>query len=500
MISYFLESSIVWLIFLPLVAGIITFLLPQSGRTIGLLIAVMMWIPTTGLALQIMHHGIQQYALGGWQVPLGIHLRADGLSFFMLLTVTMVGFFVSIYSYGYFSNHACSIKAKSHQYTYFWPLWLLLWAALNALFLSEDIFNIYVALELLSLSAVSLTALARAPAAQVAAMRYLFISLLGSLLYLLGIAIAYATYGTLDLGLLKQAMHTGPVAIITLSIMTAGLAMKTALFPLHFWLPPAHGTAPPPVSAILSALVVKASLYLLLRLWFETFASIPLAHGKTLLGILGAGAILWGSYQAFRQQYLKRLIAYSTVAQLGYIFLIFPLAGAGTIGFTAWAGGLYFILAHAYAKTVLFFSAGNLMRVAGHDRIADLNGAVKALPISMFAFGTASISIIGLPPSGGFIAKWMLLNAALARGQWWLVLVMLAGTLMSAAYIMRIIKMSFSEPSPVIPHERLPRSMEWTALLLSMGTLVLGFTAPFFLEYLRIGSPLSGPVLMRVSL
>ncbi|MCC5792762.1 MAG: hypothetical protein JJT82_09190 [Legionellaceae bacterium] len=494
MSRYMIESSIIWLIFLPLATAIAAFLLPRLARALGLLTALMLWLPLAGLACQLLRHGTQHYALGGWQAPLGIHLRADGLSFFMLLTVALVGFFVSLYSAAYFCKRTDSARAKPQQGTYFWPSWLFLWASLNALFLSDDIFNIYVALELLSVAAIALTALARTATAQMAAMRYLLVSLLGSLFYLFAIALVYAAYASLDLGLLKQRLSTEPVVLLIVGFMSTGLIMKTALFPLHFWLPPAHAAAPAPVSALLSALVVKASLYLLLRLWFETFSSLPLAQGKSALGILGAGAILWGSYQAYRQAHLKTMIAYSTVAQLGYIFLMFPLA-AGSSAFTAWAGGLYFLLSHACAKAAVFFCAGNLMRVAGHDRISELSGTMKACPLSMFAFGLAAVSLIGLPPSGGFIAKWMLLNAALASGQWWWVLVILAGTLLSAAYLMRILKLPFSESPPKRPRALVSFALEGTALLLALGTIALGFVAPIFLDYLRIGAPFSGSLL-----
>jgi multicomponent Na+:H+ antiporter subunit D len=387
-------------------------------------------------------------------------------------------------------------KGHSHgsARAYFWPLWLFLWASLNALLLSRDLFNLYVTLELLGLSAVALVALAGAPVALAAAMRYLLVSLLGSLAFLLGVALVYAAHGTLDLPHLKAAT-AGPVATVALGLMTAGLLLKTALFPLHFWLPPAHANAPAPVSALLSALVVKASFYLLLRLWFEVFAGAVTRAAMEFLGALGAAAVLWGSCQALRQPRLKLLVAYSTVAQLGYLFLLFPLTAAAHGGFTAWAGGLYFVLAHACAKTVMFLSAGNLMRAAGHDRLADLGETARAMPLSTFAFALAAASVIGLPPSGGFIAKWLMLNAALGDGQWWWALVMAAGTLLAAAYALRVLRLPFVDAAPVAATRAVPRSLEWTALGLALVTLGLGFCGAPLLELLRVAAPVGGPVL-----
>jgi formate hydrogenlyase subunit 3/multisubunit Na+/H+ antiporter MnhD subunit len=486
---------LVWLILLPLAAVVAAFLFPRRAAAAGLGTAFLLWIPLTALIGQLTRHGMQQHELGGWAAPLGIALRADGLSVFFLLLVAIVGLAVSLYATGYFRDHAGNAKSHAHERHYFWVLWLFLWAALNALFLTRDIFNMYVTLELLGLSAVALVALDGAPVALGAAMRYLLVSLLGSLAFLLGVALTYGAHATLDLVLLKEAI-AGPVAPVALGLMTAGLLMKTALFPLHFWLPPAHANAPAPVSALLSALVVKASFYLLLRLWFEAFADIATHAALQLLGILGAAAVLWGSYQALRQERLKLVVAYSTVAQLGYLFLLFPLSGASAGGFTAWAGGLYFAFAHGCAKTVMFLSAGNLMRAAGHDRLADLGDTLRAMPYSTFAFALAAVSIIGLPPSGGFIAKWMLLNVSLADGQWWWALVMAAGTLLAAAYTFRVLRLAFAGDTPVGKTHAVPSVMEWATLALALVTIGVGFAAPLLLELLALGAPVSGTVLI----
>lgn len=510
-------SFVVWVIALPLLAAIAAFLLPRRAAVVGLGTSVLLCVPVIGLLVQLVRHGVHHHELGGWAAPLGIALRADGLSVFLLLMVTAVGLAVSWYAAGYFggggsscsssfsSSSASSVVGRDerdgrdgtyeHQRAYFWALWLFLWASLNALLLSRDLFNLYVTLELLGLSAVALVAVADAPVALGAAMRYLLVSLLGSLAFLLGVALVYAAHGTLDLPLLKEAIG-GPVAPVALGLMTVGLLMKTALFPLHFWLPPAHANAPAPVSALLSALVVKASFYLLLRLWFEVFEAVSVRAALDLLGALGAAAVLWGSLQALRQPRLKLVVAYSTVAQLGYLFLLFPLSQAAGGGFTAWAGGLYFALAHACAKTVMFLSAGNLMRAAGHDRLADLGDTLRAMPLSTFAFALAAVSIIGLPPSGGFMGKWMLLNAALADGQWWWVVVMAAGTLMAAGYALRVLRMAFVDARSVEMVKPVPGIMEGTALVLGLVTIGLGFAATPLLGWLAVGAPLAGPLLM----
>jgi len=308
-----------------------------------------------------------------------------------------------------------------------------LWAALNALFLSADIFNLYVSLELMGLAAVALVALTKGADALTGAMRYLLVSLLGSLFFLLGVALLYHSFGSVDIALLAERMEPSPAVWAAMGLMSAGLLLKTALFPLHFWLPPAHASAPAPVSALMSALVVKASFYILLRLWLEIF---PLTNAALaqFLGLLGAAAVLWGGLQALRQTRLKLLIAYSTVAQIGYLFLAFPLASI--IG---WKGALYILLSHAAAKAAMFMAAGNILHFGGHDRIADLDRVVQRLPLSITAFALAGVSIMGLPPSGGFIGKWLLLEAAIRSAQWWWGIILILGGLLSAAWVFKVI-------------------------------------------------------------
>jgi formate hydrogenlyase subunit 3/multisubunit Na+/H+ antiporter MnhD subunit len=211
-------------------------------------------------------------------------------------------------------------------------------------------------------------------------------------------------------------------------------------------------------------------------------------------GGLGAGAIVWGSCQALVQARLKLLVAYSTVAQLGYLFLIFPLGAVGDGGFAAWAGVLLLLVSHAFAKAAMFLVSGNVLRAAGHDRIGDLAGLTRTLPVSMFALGLAGISLVGLPPSGGFAGKWLLLNASLVQGQWWWAAVILGGSLLAGAYVLRPLTGAFRrEPAPLEP-ARVPRTMEWAALGLALVAFGLGFLAEGVTEWLRVGAPVTGPV------
>ena len=465
------------LIMLPLSAAMLGFLLPGMARNIGLLAALLILFTVVGLGWQLTQTGVYSHVAGGWLAPLGIQLHADGFSLLMLATSAIVGVAVSIYSTGYF-------KAADDQR--FWPTWLLLWAALNALFLAADVFNLYVTLELLGLSAVTLASLTGSKDSVSAAMRYLLSTLLGSLAFLLGIGLLYHQYGSVDIAILSERVNDSTVSWAALGLITAGLALKTALFPFHFWLPPAHASAPAPVSALLSALVVKASFYILLRLWLGLFDFQQDSTVANMLGILGATAVLWGSIQALRQIRLKMLVAYSTVAQIGYLFLAFPLAQTG--GNRVWYAVAYLMLSHALAKAAMFLVAGNMMLFSGHDRIVNLDRVVQRLPVTVAAFGLAGVSIMGLPPSGGFIAKWLLLEAALAQGHWGIAGIMMLGGILAAAYVFKVLGYAFI-PSPV-PHQAVsvPARMQWMALLLATLAIMAGFVAQPLMQLIGIGA------------
>jgi formate hydrogenlyase subunit 3/multisubunit Na+/H+ antiporter MnhD subunit len=338
----------------------------------------------------------------------------------------------------------------------------------------------------MGLAAVALVALAGGAAALTGAMRYLLVSLLGSLFYLLGVALLYHSSGSVDIAILAQRVEPSPAVWAAVGLMSAGLLLKTALFPLHFWLPPAHASAPAPVSALLSALVVKASFYILLRLWLEVFPLGSAALGQ-LLGLLGATAVLWGGVQALRQTRLKMLIAYSTVTQLGYLFLAFPLASS-----IAWKGALYLAVSHALAKAAMFMAAGNIVRFGGHDRIADLDRVAQRLPLTLTAFGLAGVSSMGLPPSGGFIGKWMLLDAALRGGQWWWVIILILGGLLAAAYVFKVIGYAFTQAGVLYPTRTVPITMEWAALALALAAILLGLFALWPLALMEVGLPFGG--------
>ncbi len=475
------------LVLLPLVASCALLLLRRGATADGPAAAAAAVLLAVGLAREVLRSGVVGVDLGGWPMPLGIRLQADGLSAGMVLLAASVVLPVSWHAVRDVRGYAAGEASG------FFPLWLFLQAGLYALFLSADLFNLYVGLELLTLAAVALAALSPSPAAAPSALRYLFAGMLGSLAFLFGTALVYGVTGTLSLAGLSRPPGSQPPLAVAGALLTAGLAMKAALVPLHYWLPAAHANAAAPVSALLSALVVKAAFYVLLRLWNAGWGILFSPAAALIPALLATAAILWGSLQALAAERLKTLVAYSTVAQVGYLFLVFPLAASPAVGRLAFEGALLFLFSHALAKAAVFLCAGNVLHAFGHDRIADLDGCVQGLPLSLFAYAVAGVSLIGLPPSGGFAAKWMLLQAAIQGGAWWIAAVILGGSLLAEAYVFRFFSRAFRHVPETAACRRLGPVHEWPALLLALAALALGLAADPLLGLLRAGNPFRIP-------
>jgi multicomponent Na+:H+ antiporter subunit D len=431
------------------------------------------------------------YVLGGYAPPLGIALRADGFSAVMLVTTSLIMPAAGLYARTNFATPNDGTERRAPLV--FWTLLQAIQAALSLIFLGGDLFNLYVALELLTFAAAPLVCLDGRPETLAAALRYLMFALFGALFYLLGVALLYGAYGTLDIVLLSRQIRAEPAVWLAAGLMTAGLLAKTALFPLHLWLPPAHANAPAAASAVLSGLVVKGSFFLIVRLWFNVLPALPNAVPEAILAALGSAAILAGSALALRQERLKLLIAYSTVAQIGYLFLMFPLA-SGPWAAEAFSGGVMQALSHAFAKAAMFLSAGLIAESLGHDRIAGLGGAGRAMPVTFLALGLGGLSLMGLPPSGGFAAKWLLMKASIEAGQWVWAVVMLAGGLLAGGYLYRVLAPALSGNRPQLKSPP-RRSRENVALALALAAVLLAFAPPTFFAFLQIGRPAAGAAL-----
>lgn len=477
-----MSALLVWPIIVPLAGAAACELAPSRvSRLVAPLTTAVTLVAAAALAWAVHDRGVLRHAVGGWAVPLGIQLRADGLAAMLLLISAVVGtLLVAPVRAASVDRSAGLLPTRGGRAS-----WLFAWAAFHALLLSADVFNLYVTLELATLATVALIATRGDEGASLAALRYLLVALPGSLVYLLGVAILYAETSTLDLetlGARLTAVNAGPETAVALALMMSGLSLKAALFPLHGWLPPAYVGASSPVAGFLSALVGKGAFYVLLRIfWHAAPARYALVAGD-LLGVLGAAAVLWGSLLALQQRRLVTIAAYSSIAQVGYLFLLFSIDTSN-----GWRAGAYLFITHAAASASMFLAAGTIERALGHDRAGEMSGVGHHLPVTFFALALAGISLMGMPPSGGFIAKWLLVRASIERGQWWWTAVVLVGGLLAAGYVFRVLRSAFLPARLDAPLPRAPRAAEIVALLLAFVAFVLGFVPAPVLALLTVG-------------
>ncbi|MEP9348633.1 proton-conducting transporter membrane subunit [Xanthobacter sp. KR7-225] len=487
-----MSALLVLALTVPLI-GLVPLLLlgPRAGERAALLFLVLGSGVSIAVGVVVVRTGhALEYFIAGLAPPLGIGLRADGFSAAMMGMCAVVLPLTAFYAMRAPGAPAARMPGA------FFMLLLALSSALNLAFTAQDLFTLYVALELLTFAAVPLVCLDGKPGQLSAALTYLLFALFGSVLYLLGAVLIYGLFGTLDLAHISAALAKAPPGWsfgAALALMSAGLMAKAALFPLHLWLPAAHSGAPPAASTVLSAVVIKAPLFLLVRLWAD-LAPEPMAQAAApLLAACGAGAILFCGVVTLAQERLKLLIAYSTAAQIGYLCLMFPLV-AGTVPYwsaLAWTGGTLHLASHAFSKAAMFMAAGLLAEVIGHDRLSGLRGAARVAPLSIAAFGIGGLSLMGLPPAGGFVAKVMLLTAALHQGAWWIALVVLAGGLLAGAYVLRVVVLALQRPDGDLPPQRECGWRAGIALALACGAVALGFLPLAPLGFLSIGRPIA---------
>lgn len=464
----------------PLLGALAGLVAPRAAAGIGIAAVAATALSVAALSWAVVAEGARMVALGGWGAPLGIDLRADGLAVAMLAMTAGVGLCVSL---------SALAGDGGGRPAVFWPLWLLLLAGLNGAYLSTDLFNLYVMLEVISLAAVGLTVMGGGAAALRAGFEYLMASMLGALLFLLAVGFVYLRFGRLDLmGLADLVTPGDPAMAAVLALMLVGLALKTALFPLHWWLPAAHASATAPASALLSALVVKVSLYIVLRVGQYL---VPPTEGLVLLvGLAGGAAMIWGGIQALRADRLKLLVAWSTVAQIGLIFVAFARSGAAGTA-ESWKAAVILMLGHAIAKAAMFLAAGRIKDEVGHDEIARLDRSPIRPTLAQFTFALAAISLIGLPPSIGFAGKWLLMEGALAAGYWHWVALTFLGTLISVAVFSRVMVpfLRFDRQSAPVGEHQGWALADAPPLVLAIAAFGLGLAGAQILALLEVGAP-----------
>lgn len=470
----------VLIVVIPLVAALLVPLVAlrtaawARALTLAALLGV---IACSGTALaRSVATGPWQYELGGWAPPWGITYVLDPLSGGMALLVGIVAALVAVYAGPHLSHWAPSRTGV------FLSLFLLLVTGLLGIVATGDLFNLYVFLEISSLAGYALLASGSIRSA-VATFRYLIIGTVAATFYLLGVGYLYALTGSLNMAdiatRIGDVSHSGAFAV-AVTFIVIGLSIKAALFPLHGWLPDAYTYAPALVIGFISAVMAKVSAYALFRvLYFVLQPTEPVSHVLTGLSWVAAMAILAGSLLAVAQRDVRRMLAYSSIGQMGYIFLGLAI---GTP--TALRGALLHVLNHAIMKGCLFLAAGGMQWRTGSYRLEDLVGMSRRMPLTMAAIVLAAISMIGLPPTAGFFSKWYLIQGAIEVQAWVFVVVFIASSLLSAVYFFRVIEWAYlrqsrpseyGDPEILSPtRQELPMQMLVPIWVLATGVLLLG--------------------------
>ena len=458
--SEIMNFSPVLLIVTPLA---LAFLIPLLGLISE---KIAKWLPVIGLffnfviALTILPQALKQPIIvkaGGFIPPFGITLVAGPVGMLFATLIALTGLLVAIYALKY-------IK-EGPQQNYHILFMLLITGATGAV-LTGDIFNLFVFFEILCISSYALVAYTGNRAGIESAVKYLIQGSIGSSLFLIGIGLLYGMFGTLNMADLARhiALSSGQSVFIPLAFMVTGLGVEAAIFPLNAWLPDAHSSAPSSISAILSGIAIEVGLYAIIRVLFTIF---NISNFFMFLVFLGVLTVLVGEMSAFSQSNVKRMLAFSSIGQIGLILFAFSLNSQ--FGVT---GGLYQMVSHTFGKALLFLSVGYMIYRTGSMEISSLEGIGKKMPLTALFFTIGTLSIIGLPPFIGFSSKFLIIKAALAKGQILYTILMgvvLIGTVIEGAYFFRVIQAIYFKGKDIVTK----RDDSPVACLISMSVLAL---------------------------
>ncbi len=423
------------------------------------------------LWLRVQDEGLVSYAIGNWPPPWGIEYRIDALSAFVLLLVSGVAALVLPYC-----RRSIEHEVAREQHYLFYSMFALCLAGLLGIAATGDAFNVFVFVEISALASYVLIALGRDRKALIASYQYLVMGTIGATLFVIGIGLLYLMTGTLNLADMGERLAETPdlrPVLTAAAFISVGMSLKLALFPLHQWLPNAYTYAPSAVSAFIAATGTKVSIYVLLRFYFSVLGAelvFELAVGEVLF-VLSLAAMFVASVLAVVQSDFKKLLAYSSVAQIGYITL--GLSFESVSGLTA---SIVHLFNHGITKAGLFMLVGGAMLATGGSTMDRLAGLGRTMPLTSFGIVLGGLGLVGVPGTAGFISKWQLVLAAIERNEWWVVFAIVASSLLAVAYVWRFVEAAyFKEPSePTRPVREASASMLTPAILVIAATIYLG--------------------------
>ncbi len=380
--------------------------------------------------------GTLAYSLGGWKpllgLPIGIVLVLDGFTSFMLVTVNLVAFLVGIFSINYMAKYTAKWK--------FYTLFLLMVSGMNGVLISGDLFNLFVFLEIASVASYALVAFGTERHSLEAAFKYALMSTVGSLFILLGIVFLYSCTSTLNLADMALALslkdYSNVLTLVSI-LFLMGFGLKAAIVPFHAWLPDAHPSAPAPISAMLSGVLIKSlGVYSLCRIFYNVIGIS--CEFSSILRVLGALSMVIGVFLAIGQWDLKRLLAYHSISQIGYVVLGI---GLGTpLGIV---GGLFHLFNHSIFKSLLFLNSGAVEYATGTRDLKKMGGLAEKMPVTSATTLTASMSIAGIPPLNGFWSKLIIIIACVKAGQYWYGFWAVLASILTLASFMKVMKYAF---------------------------------------------------------
>lgn len=404
--------------------------------------------------------------------PLTFSFRADGLGIFFAVIFSFSSLLANIYSLGYICH--------SHSPLRYFTLLLIFEASMTGIVLSASLVGIFIFFEMMTVSAYLLVIHEEDEEAMRAGAKFLYMSLGAGLAIFLGMAATYYLGGRLDFVPGGYISEVTPLAMLAMFAFLTGFGVKAGMFPVHIWLPDAHPVAPSPMSALLSGCSIKSGVYGIIRIIHFVYgveAARAVSLDKVLM-VLSVITILLGSALALQQDQIKRRLAYSSVAQIGYVLL-----GVSLLSRQAMFGALFHAFSHALMKGTLFFCAGAIIFRTENKYISKMKGIGFQMPVTMISFALAAVTMVGIPPFNAFISKWHLAAASLAAGQPFLVAVLIASSLLNALYYFPIVISAFFTENTVegrksLVADQIPPGMLWTTALLASACLVFAFTDP----------------------
>ncbi|MFT5089049.1 MAG: multicomponent Na+:H+ antiporter subunit D [Candidatus Latescibacterota bacterium] len=461
-------------IVLPMIAAPICMLLRRRVFVWSLATAVtwLVFAACVQILFQVMSSGPIIYTMGGWSAPIGIEYRIDLVNAYIMLLVSAIAALVMIYA-----PKSAAHELPPDRHNLFCAAFLMCLTGLLGITITGDAFNVYVFLEISSLASYAIISTGRDPRSLKAAYNYLIMGTIGATFILIAIGLMYMMTGTLNMADLAQrlkAVHDTRTIHVAFAFLSVGLTLKLALFPMHVWLPNAYTYAPSLVTAFVAATSTKVSIYVFLRFIFTIFGAeyaFATIHLNAILVPLAIAGIFVASTVAIYQSDLKRLLAYSSIAQIGYIMLGI---GMGTV--TGLTAGIAHIFNHALIKCALFMVVGCIALRLNSSRLEDMAGIGRRLPVTSFAFVLGGLALIGVPLTVGFISKWYLLLGALEHGWWPVAVLVLISSLLAAVYIWRFVEVAYfrSPPADAPPLAAPPLSMQIPIWLLLAATLFFG--------------------------